>query len=220
MKNFRSAFAALLIFVFIACSGCATTKSETLTTPTKGSKGSVEDKKSSLREIGILDFVAYNAEGDVIWTEHIHNAIADEGEQNALQCWLAGTNCAATNYYLGLSDSTSPCSIAEADNLATASTGEPSTNGYARQTIAKATDWTIAQISSGTDGCTETNCYRATSATKTFSASGGSWGPVNCAFLGTSSDNTGKHISWAALSTSRTLNTGESLQVTYKIVLQ
>lgn len=207
---------SLILLSLLLCA-CVTTR-EGVDGGMKKGHGVVDDKVS-LHEVGYFEFIAFNSKGQEIWREIAKNAIADEGEQNALNCWLVNTAC-ATSYYVRLSDSTSTCSIAEADNLATASSGEPSGNGYAAQAIGRSSDWTVAQISSGTDGCTETNCYRATSTTETFSASGGSWGPVYCAFVATTSDNTGKLVSWAALSTGRTLASGESLQVTYKIVLQ
>lgn len=170
------------------------------------------DTGGAIREIGVFELIARNAAGDVIWTEAAHNNLADEGEQTFLDVFLRG-GTAPTQFYLGLSDSSTPCSITDTATLTTASSGEPSTNGYARQLIERsATGWPTLALDSGD--------YMATSSTETFVASGGSWGPVYCVFLGTSSDNAGKHISYAPLSTGRTLAAGESLSVTYKVKLQ
>lgn len=166
----------------------------------------------AIREIGVFELTAYDADGNVIWTDEAHNNLADEGEQAFLDVYLRGAT-APTQFYLFLADSSTPCSITDTATLTTASAGEPSTNGYARQLIERsATGWPTLALDSGD--------YMATSSTETFTASGGSWGPVYCVGLATTSDNTGKHVSYAALSQARTLAAGESLQVTYKVKLQ
>ena len=62
--------------------------------------------------------------------------------------------------------------------------------------------------------------YQATSKQLTFTASGGSIGPVTYAVIATTSDNTGQLLAYAALSQSRTLASGESLTVTYRLKQQ
>jgi hypothetical protein len=167
---------------------------------------------SVIREIGVFHFTHYSADGRVLAEWDSPNNLADEGEQAFLDIYLRGAT-APTQFYVRLSDATNPCSIADTDTLTTASAGEPSSNGYAASLVERsATGWPTLALDSGD--------YMATSSVETFSASGGSWGPVNCAFLATTSDNTGKLISYAALSTARTLASGESLQVTYKVKLQ
>lgn len=166
-----------------------------------------------VKEEGIFELKAYNANGDLIWQEEAHNNLADEGEQAFLDVYLRNAT-GPVQFYYGLVDSTSTCSITDTNTLATASAlGEPSTNGYARQLVERSNvGWPTLALDAGD--------YQATSKTVTFTASGGSWGPVYCAIVGTTSDNTGKLISYATLSTGRTLAAGESLQVTYKIKLQ
>lgn len=168
---------------------------------------------SSAEWIGVYHFKHIDSQGNVIAEWEDSNSLADEGEQLFLDVLLRGAT-APTTFYLGLTDSTSTCSIADTDTLATVSAlGEPSTNGYARQNIERsAVGWPTLALDSGD--------YQATSKTVTFTATGGSWGPVYCAFLGTTLDNTGKLVSYAALSTGRTLAAGESLQITYKVKLQ
>lgn len=60
--------------------------------------------------------------------------------------------------------------------------------------------------------------YIATSAVATFSASG-NWTAVTYVVQSTTSDDSGLLISFAPLSQTRTLQTGESLQITYRVKL-
>lgn len=153
-------------------------------------------------EVGSVEHL--EALGDQAW---IDNALADEGEQQMLDVYLrAGT--APTNFYIALYNDTP----VDTDTMATI-TGEPSGNGYARQLVERSsTGWPTLALDSGD--------YRAVSSTETFTASGGSIGPVTYAALVTVSSGTaGLHIAYAALSTSRTLANGESLDVTKRIKL-
>ncbi len=198
-------FLAAIIMAALLCiaAGCATMQTETPTG--KSASGS---QAASIREIGEFELVAYNAQGQEIWRETAKNNLADGGEQMFLDVGLrAGT--APTNYYIALYNDT----IVDTDTLSTV-TGEPSTNGYARSLVERsATGWPTLALDSGD--------YQATSSTETFTASGGSWGPVTYAALVTaSSGTTGTLVSYAALSQSRTLASGESLQVTYRVKLQ
>ena len=178
-----------------------------------GTGGNVDVKTTAMREIGQFELIALNADGSEKWRDRAKNSLADEGESIFLDCNLRATNCPST-FYMRLTDSTTPCSLGDTDTLTTAAAlGEPSSNGYTAQQITRdATGWPTLALDSGD--------YQATSKTVTFSATGGTWGPVYCVFLGTTSNNTGKLISYAALSVGRTLADGESLQVTYKIKLQ
>ena len=166
-------------------------------------------QQTTIREVGTFHWKHIAADGKTIIDEwETSNALADEGESGFLDCTLRATNC-PTTYYLRLYNDTP----VETDTLADL-TGEPAgTYGYAAQAITRdATGWPTLALDSGD--------FMATSAVKTFTASGGSWGPVTYAVLATTSNNTGKLYSYTALSTSRTLASGESLQVTYRIKLQ
>lgn len=162
----------------------------------------------AMREIGVFELVAFNAQGEEIWRDTAVNNLADEGEFMFLDVTLRN-GTAATNFYLALYNDTPT----ETDTMATL-TGEPSTNNYSRQLIERsATGWPTLALDSGDE--------MATSSVETFSASGGSWGPVTYVCLVTTISGTaGKLVSYAALSQSRTLASGESLQVTYKVKLQ
>ena len=161
-----------------------------------------------IREIGSMDFRCFDANGKLKWKELDRpNNLADEGEYMFLDVTLRAGS-APSNYYLRLFNDTP----VETDTIGSL-TGEPSGNGYTAQTVARnTTGWPTLALDSGD--------YMATSATETFTASGAGWGPVIYCCLTSSSDSSGKLVSYVALSQSRTLASGESLQVTYKLKLQ
>lgn len=130
----------------------------------------------------------------------------DEGEQMMLDVFLRN-GTAPSNFYLGLCNvSGGVANMAETLTLSTLS-GEASGGGYSRQLIERSnTGWPTLALNSGD--------YMATASVETFTASGGTIGPVNVAFLATTSDNTGKLITAVDLSTARTLQDGDSLNVT------
>ncbi len=204
----KSLLTLLLIIVIGACAGTQT--GQVIDTQ------SYQESKSPVqvaKEYGYFDFDAYDAQGNLIWSEHnVPNNLADEGEEYFLDVTLRNAT-EQPNFCLRLFNDTP----VETDTLA-ALTGEPSANGYAGQTVEQnSTGWPTLALDSGD--------YMATSSQETFSASGGSWGPVTYAVLTTKSgaacDNTGNVlVSYAALSQSRTLNDGETLKITYKIKLQ
>ena len=135
----------------------------------------------------------------------------DEGEQQILDVYFRGA-IPPSGFYLGLCNVTGGvANMAETLTLATL-TGEALGNGYARQLIERSnTGWPTLALDLGD--------YMVTSSEESFVASGGSIGPVNVAFLATSSDNTGKLVAAVDLSTSRTMATTETLKVTQKVKL-
>jgi hypothetical protein len=108
----------------------------------------------------------------------------DEGEQFLLSTLFAGV-AMPTNLYLGLDNRTT---LAASDTLASL-VSEPTVNGYARQAVNSAS---FTVVFTG-------GAYQANTPIVTFSATGGSWGPVNNLFLATSSDNSGKLIATVTL---------------------
>ena len=70
-----------------------------------------------------------------------------------------------------------------------------------------------------TEAATGTNDRKVTTKTVTFTASGGAWSGAVHTFMGTTTDDSGKLICAAALSTTRTLQDGDSLQVSIVITL-
>jgi hypothetical protein len=161
-----------------------------------------------IREIGSMDFRCYDAQGNLKWEELDRlNNLADEGEYMFLDVTLRNGS-APSNYYLRLFNDTP----VDTDTIGSL-TGEPSGNGYTVQTVERSTTgWPTLALDSGD--------HQAISSTETFSATGAGWGPVIYCVVTTSTDSSGKLVSYVALSQSRTLASGESLQVTYKLKLQ
>lgn len=130
------------------------------------------------------------------------NNLADSGEQLMLDAtWRAGTR--PTNVYGALYNDTP----VDTDTLATL-TGEPSGSGYARLTWAcNGTDFPTLALDSGD--------YRLVGAQKSYTASGGSIGPVTYfAIVSAASGTAGSLYVYMALSASRTLANGDTLNVT------
>lgn len=157
---------------------------------------------------------SYDKDGNLLWSEGwVNNLLHDGGEQYILSAIFA---TAYSNYgsalsalFLGLDNRTS---LAEADTLASL-TGEPTTGGYARKSIsttgtgAAGQPWVLAQPGA---------YYIATSATQTWTAAGAAYGSVKNRFLASDltavADAAAKHlIASLALSTTRTINDGDSL---------
>jgi len=181
-----------LVLIMLIFTACSQPQKETVT---------------GAREVGVFQLACYDATGALKWQETDHNALADEGEQYFLDVALRGVT-AASNTYLRLFNDTP----AETDSISSL-TGEPSGFGYTAKTlVSSAVGWPTLALDSGD--------YQATSAVQTFTASGGAIGPVTYIVLTTSSDSSGKLLSYAALSTSRTLTDGDSLQVTYRLKMQ
>ena len=156
--------------------------------------------------------------GKVIWEmESCFNILHDEGEQAILSAYFAtamtGYGAPPANLYLGLD---ARASLAEADTLASLS-GEPAVGGYARKALSTAgtgvagQDFYINQPAA---------YYRADSKTVTWTASGADYPAVTKIFLCTVLSGTaGKLISSLALSGSRTVLDGDSLQASMQIGL-
>jgi len=145
--------------------------------------------------------------GKVLWEETRRNALADEGEQSMLDSYFRGLNV-PTAFYARLCNDT----LLETDTLAAVQNEPAGTYGYAAQTVAKsAVGFPTLEMDAGD--------YRVVSAAITFTASGGTIGPVNTAYLATTSNNTGKLLAYVSLSTARTLLDGDQLQVTLRIKL-
>lgn len=166
--------------------------------------------------VGIWHVQHCDKDGNVLHEETTRNMLHDDGERALLSAYFATAystyGAPPANLYLGLDNRST---LAEADIYSTL-TGEPSTNGYARQALSTAgtgvggQDWVVSQPGSA---------YQVQSKQVTFSASGGPWGPVTKAFLMTTVSGTGKLLASLALSQSRTLSDGETLKVDITIAL-
>lgn len=155
----------------------------------------------------ILEIQHLSKEGAVLWEDqNIYNILHTTGEEYILSALFAGESV-PTNYYFGLDDRSS---LLAADTMSDL-TGEPSINGYQR----------AAAASSGLFAVTEVGgVNQATGPIVSFTASGGSWGPVENVFLATTIDDTGYLIASAALSSSITVSDGQVVNVRMGLSLQ
>lgn len=155
----------------------------------------------------IWEFEHLDKYGNLIDKWENENSLADEGEEDVLDVYYRNAT-APTTFYLALYNDTP----VDTDTLASL-TGEPSGSGYARIEIERSgTGFTSLALDSGD--------FQLTSKTVTFTASGGSIGPVTHAVLTTvASGTSGLLLNYVALSTSRTLADGESMNCTMKIKL-
>jgi hypothetical protein len=154
---------------------------------------------------GVFELIC-KQDGQEVWREKIHNNLANEGESMVLDSFFRNNNN-PTTFYLGLCAST----LTDTATL-TSLTDEPVGNGYARQEVARSiVGWPTLVLDTGD--------YKVTSKECTITASGGTIGPVNTIFVCTSSDNTGKLISYAQLSTTRTITDTSTIYLQYYIKL-
>lgn len=138
--------------------------------------------------------------------EWIENALADAGEQSILDVWFRASASVPTFYFALFNDTP-----VDTDTPATL-TGEVTGTGYARISVARnTTDWPTLALDAGD--------YQVTSATKTFSA-GGTWtSATQLCLMSDASGTTGSFWAWAALSATRTLQNGDTLDVSMAVKL-
>lgn len=139
---------------------------------------------------------------DRLWTP---NAWADEGEEDMLDTYFR--NGTAPTFFFSLWNDTP----VDTDTLATL-LGEVTGTGYARISVARnTTDWPTHALQGGD--------WRTDSVTKTFTA-GGAWTAATQLVLASvSSGTSGLHLGWAALSATRTLASGDSLDTSMRVSL-
>src|SRR5690348_12026888 len=149
-----------------------------------------------------------NGLGELLWEEKdIPNILHDDGSRHILaNSFKTGDSFAGvpSNDYIGLRSN----SAAETDTLSSGLTELGAVNGYARNPVSTTTGFALSLISGG---------YKATSGNVVFTNSAAvgtnAWTAAVALFLATTIDNTGKLISSAALSTSRTLLGQDTLTV-------
>jgi len=145
--------------------------------------------------------------GAVIWEETKRNALVDEGESLMLDTFFRNIN-QPTQFYVRLAFD----SIAETDTLSNIQR-EPVGSGYAPQILERSlVGFPTLELHEGD--------YRVKSKEVTFTASGGSIGPVNVAYLATTLNNTGKLVGYVALSIERTILDGDEVYVAMTIKLR
>lgn len=151
--------------------------------------------------------VIHRRKREVLWSRFgLKNLWHDDGEEYIVKVAISEELTVPAAFYLGLDNRATP---AEADNLTQANAAENAfSNGYARaQLNSDATDWTTSLA---------TNIWQAASKQVTFTASGGDWSAVQNMFLTDKNiATTGKYLYCTqALSTSRTITDGDSLNCT------
>jgi len=164
--------------------------------------------------IKIIEIQHLSKDGEIIWEDHdLYNVLHATGEQFILSAVFAGgqTNSVIpSSYYFGLDNRTS---LLAADTMSTiaSNNSEPTTNGYVRQAVSSDSEFVVTQVS---------NVNRATSPIVTFTATGGSWGPISNLFLTDALAFGGFLIASVPLSTALTVSSGESINMRMALALR
>lgn len=158
----------------------------------------------------VLEIEHLDENGKLLWKEsNLNNLLHAEGEEFILQTMFSGEASVPGSYYLGLDNRTS---LSRSDTLSTVSSTEPtSINSYVRASVSSSSSFTVAE---------DSGVYKATSPIVSFSASGGSWGPVRNIFLTNVSNFTGALISSVALSSAVTVSDGQTINVRIAMALR
>jgi len=154
-------------------------------------------------------------DGKVIWSDkNLYNTLHTEGEGYLLEILFKNPNDGSLPpeyYYLGLDARTS---IEVSDNMA-AIIDEPVGNGYFRQLVSSKPEQSTGWLITSNSGYT-----KALGSIITFTAAGGSWGPVSTLFLTNQNDNDGVLISSVALSDEATLDDGDVINLRMALTLR
>lgn len=135
------------------------------------------------------------------------NALVDEGESAILESFFRNNH--TPTFYLGLSNDGA---LLETDTISLIGNEQTGT-GYARISVARnTTDWGAAALDAGD--------MKTTSVVKTFTATGADWiASTELILVSPASGTVGTFYAWVALSQSRTLGNGDSLDVTLGVKL-
>lgn len=143
-----------------------------------------------------------------VWKYEKTNLLSREGGKAITATFLrneGSTYFPVTNFYVGLYAGT-----VSKSTVLSSIPGEPSGYGYTRQEVERsAVGWPTFELDDSGD-------WRATSKELTLVATGGSIGPIDGAFLGTSSDSTGTLIGMVATDVRRTILSGDTLIIQLK----
>lgn len=159
----------------------------------------------------ILEFKITDSNGKIKYEEYdIKNTIHVDAELFMLSiCFRTSAGIVVPSlYYAGLDSRTT---ISTADTLANLQ-NEPTNNGYARVSIGSSAGFTVALNGS--------SVYQATSSILSYSAVGGSYGPVRNLFLATTINNTGYLLASGALSAPQTLSSGQTISTKIGVALK
>lgn len=153
--------------------------------------------------------------GKVIWSDkNLYNTLHSEGEAYLLEMLFRNPNDGTMPpeyYYLGLD---ARGSIEIADTMASI-VDEPGGNGYFRQLVSSKPDQPTGWLITSNSGYT-----KALGSIVSFSAAGGSWGPVTTLFLTNQNGNDGVLISSVALSNEAYLEDGDVINLRMAMTLR
>ncbi len=156
----------------------------------------------------VLEIKHTDSEGNVLYCEKdIRNLIHYTGEQFVLGSLFGGQEL-PEKYYIGLDSRTS---LSASTSISGLSGFEPTTSGYARQSV-NSGNFSVVSDESG---------WQANSPILLFGAVGGSWGPVKNIFMATGLGYSGSSvlISSASLSRDVTVNAGEVVSMRMAMAL-
>jgi hypothetical protein len=150
----------------------------------------------------------FDKNGGLVWKEERSNILVDEGEKAVVDTFFRkndSTYFASDNFWTGLCKG----SISEETTLVTVP-NEPSGYGYSRLQIERSNVGfpTLDQYEGH---------WRVTTKEVELTAVGGDIGPINGAFLCTSSDNSGVLIGAVAIDPERTILAGETIYFQLKM---
>ena len=155
----------------------------------------------------IWNIKCFNRNKKLLWEEEHPNILTDEGEKAILDVFFRGkdssyfSDLVNPKFYIGLCKGT----VTESTILATIP-GEPGlgVNGYNRSACERSDiGWPTIEK--------DEEDYRVVSKELSLTAVGGSIGPVNGAFLGTSLDDSGTLIGAVAMIIERTVLAGDTI---------
>lgn len=157
--------------------------------------------------------ITQKRQGRVVW-EILDkpNTLVDSGERAIIDTFFrnnAGNYFGMTDFWIGLYNGT----VSETTVLATIPSEPSIAYGYTRGKIERSSvGWPTIEKHEGD--------WRVVSKTLSITASGGDIGPVNGAFLCTSSDNTGTLIGVLSFGVERTIIAGDSFDIVMKAKLK
>lgn len=155
--------------------------------------------ENKIRLMRILNLTHRDASGcEKFKKNYILNSLHLIGQRFMLEVLFSGKDL-PVNYYMGLD---SRDSISEEDVIADIVGLEPSSNGYARQSV-RSDSFSLSLNSA--------SFWQANGPTVVFSATEGSWGPIRNIFLSTALDESATLISSASIGQTLTVLAGESI---------
>ena len=148
-------------------------------------------------------------DGKVIWEDVGPNSLSNQGQEEILETYFRNnTPFIPTQFYVRLCNET----LVLTSTLTSVSTEPAGTYGYAPILIPRTVGGFPTKTLVGPS-------WTITSIQVSWTATGGTIGPVTTAYLGTTNDNTGVLIAFRALSQTRTILAGDTMTLQFAISL-